>query len=127
MDANRPAADSGDKYRQYFDLVEEKIVRYDVEPENRYNMDEKGFMIGAVGRTKRVFSKRQYKKKQYRQSLQGGNREWITVLATVCANGTSLPPHLMYKAAGRDMDAQEHSVHVSVSPTGWTNNEIGLA
>jgi hypothetical protein len=115
--------------------VEEKIVRYNVEPENTYNMDEKGFTIGAVGRTKRVFSKRQYKKKQYRQSLQDGNREWITTLATVCADGTSPPPHLIYEAAGRaiqsnwveDIDAQEHSVHVSVSPTGYTNNEIGLA
>jgi hypothetical protein len=135
MDANRHAADSGDKYRQYFDLLEQKIVRYDVKPENTYNMDEKGFMIGHVGRSKRVFSKRKYMKKQYRQSLQDGNREWVTLLATVCADGTSLPPHLVYEAAGKaiqsnwvqDIDAEKHSVHVSVSPSGWTNNDIGLA
>jgi hypothetical protein len=69
MDANRHAADSGDKYRRYFDLLEQKIARYDVEPENTYNIDEKGFMIGHVGRSKRVFSKRKYIKKQYQQSL----------------------------------------------------------
>lgn len=41
-------------------------------------MDEKGFMIGAVGRQKRIFSKRLFKKKQFQQQLQDGNREWIS-------------------------------------------------
>jgi hypothetical protein len=103
MDSNRHQADSGVKYKLYFDLLVNKITEYDVDVEQTYNMDEKGFMIGVVGKSKRIFSKRQYTKKQYRQSLQDGNREWITVLACVGADGVALPPGLIYQAAGRDI------------------------
>ena len=84
IDANRHAADSGEKYRRYFELLQLKIAKYNVEPEHTYNMDEKGFMIGVVGRSKRIFSKRMYERKQVTASLQDGNREWITLLACVC-------------------------------------------
>jgi hypothetical protein len=42
---------------------------------------KKGFMIRAVGGQKRIFSKRLSKKKQFKQMLQDGNREWISLLA----------------------------------------------
>jgi hypothetical protein len=58
MDANRHQANSGAKYSQYFDLLHQKISQYDVEPRHTYNMDEKGFLIGIIGRSKRVFSRR---------------------------------------------------------------------
>jgi hypothetical protein len=57
MDRTRHAANSGDKYKVYFEQLGSKINYYEVEPEHTYNMDEKGFMIGAVGRQKRIFSK----------------------------------------------------------------------
>jgi hypothetical protein len=53
----------------YFEHLGGKIDFYEVEPEHTYNMDEKGFMIGAVGRQKRIFSKRLFKKKQFKQML----------------------------------------------------------
>jgi len=34
---------------------------------------------------------------------QDGNREWINVLATLCADGTALSPALIYKAASGEM------------------------
>jgi hypothetical protein len=57
MDRNRHQADSEHKYSLYFDLLEFKITEHSVLPENTYNMDEKGFMIGQSGRSKRVFSR----------------------------------------------------------------------
>ena len=65
MDRDRYNADSGEKYTRYFELLHEKIQIYNILPENAYNMDEKGFIIGAVGRMKRVFSKRLFKRKQF--------------------------------------------------------------
>ena len=59
-------------------------------------MDEKGFAIGLVGRSKRVFTRSTYEKKRNQQSLQDGNSEWVTVLASVCADGTALPLGLIY-------------------------------
>jgi hypothetical protein len=42
----------------YFDLINETIARYNIEERNTYNMDEKGFMFGILGRSKRIFDKR---------------------------------------------------------------------
>jgi hypothetical protein len=98
MDRNRHQADSGFKYKLYFDLLHHKMEEYDVKPRNTYNMDKKGFLIGVASRSKRVFTRRQWKKKEVRASLQDGSREWITLLATVCADGKVLPPGLIYQS-----------------------------
>ena len=135
MDANRHNADSGHKYKLYFDLLQQKISKYNVELRHTYNMDEKGFMIGIIGRSKRVFSRRQWKKKEVRTSFQDGNREWITLMACVCADGEALPPGLIYQAASKqvrsswveDIEVGKHTAFITTSPSGWTNNDIGLA
>ena len=135
MDRQRHKADSGEKYTRYFELLYEKIKYYNVEPEHIYNMDEKGFMIGAVDRQKRIFSKRLFKKKQFQQQLQDGNREWISLLACVCADGTALPPGLIYPADSKniqdvwveDVKVEEHMAFFGVSQSGWSNDGLGLA
>jgi hypothetical protein len=66
MDRQHHIADSGDKYKLYYDALRDKIEFYKIEPAHTYNMDEKGFMVGAVGRQKRIFSKRQFKKKAFK-------------------------------------------------------------
>ena len=134
MEAGRHQADSYEKYRCYFDLVHSKMAQYELLPENTYNMDEKGFAIGVTGRSKRIFDKVLYGKKQFKQSLHDGNREWVTLLACICADGTALPPGIIYSAAGRAVQQswvapitpKEHSVHFTTSPNGWTNNDLGL-
>jgi hypothetical protein len=55
IDRQRHEADSAAKYNLYFQLLHDKIRQYDIEPENTYNMDEKGFLIGITTRTKRSF------------------------------------------------------------------------
>ncbi|KAF2007004.1 hypothetical protein P154DRAFT_541823 [Amniculicola lignicola CBS 123094] len=86
-------------------------------------MDEKGFLIGITGRSKRIFSKQMWERKE------------ITLLACVGADGKALPPGLIYQAAQGNVqstwveaiEAGKHQVFVTSSPSGWTNNEIGLA
>jgi hypothetical protein len=58
MDRTRHLADSESKYRLYFELLSQKITQYNLEARDIYNMDEKGFLLGVVGRSKRIFSKR---------------------------------------------------------------------
>lgn len=135
MDAVRHAADSYHKYDLYFEHIYSKIKEYDIRPENSYNMDEKGFLIGVIGRAKRLFSRRQWEKKEVTAALQDGNREWITVLAAVCGDGTTLPPGLIYASKNStlqsswvaDIEAGKHDVFVTSTPSGWTNNDTGLA
>ena len=59
-------------------------------------MDKKGFLIGVLSKMKQVFSQRRYKEGGLRQVIQDGNREWITTICCICANGSSLPPSLIY-------------------------------
>jgi hypothetical protein len=91
MDRNRHVADSEESYRRYFGLLHSKMRQYDVEAENVYNMDEKGFFVGITSRSKRVFSMAACQYKEKTQALQDGSREWITVIAAVCADGKTLP------------------------------------
>jgi hypothetical protein len=53
----------------------------------------------------------------------------------VCADGSALPPGIIYEAANKavqlswveEIKPGEHTAHVTSSPLGWTNNDIGLA
>ncbi|KAF1929313.1 uncharacterized protein M421DRAFT_136157, partial [Didymella exigua CBS 183.55] len=87
MASERHAADSYSKYSLYFDMLELKISEKGIEPEHTYNMDEKGFMIGKIGKQKQVFSRTSYSNKRFRQALEDGNREWVTLIACVGASG----------------------------------------
>jgi hypothetical protein len=93
MDCNRHVADFEESYRRYFELLHSKMRQYDVEAENVYNMNEKGFFVSITGRSKRVFSKAAWQHNEKTQALQDGSREWITVIAAVCADGKTLPLH----------------------------------
>ena len=135
MDSSRHHADSEAKYSSYFDLLQYTITKYDIEPRHRYNMDEKGFAIGVLTRSLRIFSRASWAKKKVRQSLQDGNREWVSLLACICADGTALPPGVIFASKNTtirarwvaEIDPETHPIHATSSPTGWTNNDIGLA
>ena len=126
MDATRHKADSREKYEAYFELLHAKITQYGLEAHNIYNMDEKGFMIGVLGRSKQVFSRRMWERKEVTATLQDGSREWITLLGAVCADGSALPPGIIYQSANSSLQsawvdaikAGQHDVFVASSPSG---------
>ena len=60
LDHNRARADSAFKYILYFELLRKKLEQYKVEPQNIYNVDEKGFLIRILSKMKRIFSRRRY-------------------------------------------------------------------
>jgi hypothetical protein len=134
-DNNCHQADSRNKYSLYFDLLGDKITHYNIDPRHTYNIDEKGFLVGITGRSNRVFSRKMWERKEVSAAIQDGSREWITVPACVCADGSHSPPSLIYQSAAstiqsgwvEDIEAKEHSVHVISSPSGWINKDIGLA
>jgi hypothetical protein len=73
-----------------------------VEARHIYNMDEKGFLIGITSWSKRVFSKQFWERKEVTAALQDGSREWIAILACICADGTAMKPSIIY-AGKRDL------------------------
>ena len=97
MDRNCHEADNKERYYLYFALVHSKIQKYNVKLENTYNMDEKGFFVSITTRLKRVFSKASYCRKEVTAALQDGNREWITLLACICRDRSSLLLAIIYE------------------------------
>jgi hypothetical protein len=77
--------------------------KYNIQPHNCYNMDEKGFLTGHLQKVKRIFPKALMKKQKLLGARKDGSREWITLLATICAVGSSLPPALIYKAVSGNL------------------------
>jgi hypothetical protein len=91
-------------------------------------------MLRILTRSKRVFSRRLYEEGKIKAYIQDGNREWITLLACICADGSALAPALIYKSAASSIQdtwlqamRPEDQVYISSSPSGWTNNDMGLS
>jgi hypothetical protein len=134
MDHNRHRADSERKYKLYFELLRDKLDQYRVEPRHIYNMDEKGFMIGLQSRSKRIFSRASLESGIRGSLIQEGNREWITLIACICADGSYLDPSLIYQGQPgsiqnswlQGFDPNIYRARIISSPSGWSNNDIGL-
>ncbi|SMR48600.1 unnamed protein product [Zymoseptoria tritici ST99CH_1E4] len=134
LDKHRKKADSARQFKAYYDLLARKIEQYNIEPCNTYNMDEKGFLIGMLQKTRRIFTKKHYLSERLIGNMQDGSREWITLIATICADGTCLPPALIYKAVTgniqsswlQDFEPDDHCAFFASSPNGWTDHNLGL-
>lgn len=100
IDRVRHQADSLDKYDSYFDLLHQKMEQHRIQRRLTFNMDEKGFMIGVDAPSKRLFSKMVWVKDGVRGTIQDGSREWITIIPTICADGTTLPTSIIYPSDG---------------------------
>lgn len=77
----------------WFCLLGKVIAEEKIEEDTIYGMDETGFQPGG-GASERVIGAAG-KKTQHQQ--KDGNRENITVIVTICADGTSLPPAVIFK------------------------------
>jgi DDE superfamily endonuclease len=79
-------------------------------------------------------TKEAYKRGRIRNAQQDGSREFISLLACVCADGTATPPALIYQGASNDLQTtwledlkERDKAYFTASKNGWTNNELGLA
>ena len=110
------------------------MEQYHIEPQHVYNIDKKGFLIGVLSKMKRIFSRRRYEEGGIKQIIQDGNREWITTIAVICADGSALLPGLIYQAKTgliqdlwlQDYDLKAQSCFFASSSSGWTNNDLGF-
>lgn len=78
----------------YEDIVQRHIVDKGIDPELIYAMDESGFPPSHQG-TERVVGAKGTKT-QHKQG--GGDRENVTAVITICADGTKLVPSIIFKA-----------------------------
>jgi hypothetical protein len=96
-------------------------------------MDEKGFLLGMAQSLKRIMTRKEYESGRIRSNKQDGSREFITLLAAICADGTAVPPALIYKGASGDLSSswvedvgEGDKAYFGSSAQGWSNNQFGL-
>lgn len=112
--------------RDCFSDVQRVIDENGIQPEDIYNFDDTGFAMGLISTQKVVTRAEDYER---RSVLQPGNREWVTVIETICADGYSLPPCVIFKgkvAIAGWYDNLPKDWRFEISNNGWTTDEIAL-
>jgi hypothetical protein len=108
--------------------VANTIAKYGIRSDDIWNFDETGFMMGIIQSGMVVTGTNRRGKPK---SVQPGNREWITVIQAINAEGWAIQPFII--GAGQYHLAnwyQESNLPgdwaIATSQNGWTDNDIGL-
>ena len=92
--------------KHWFDLVEKEIVQRGIWPTDIYGMDESGFPPSDQG--KGWIAARVGTKKAHKQS--SSDRENVTAVITICADGSVLAPLIIYKGLNMMSKWSENNV-----------------
>ena len=85
---------------EYYALLKELIDEYNIPYENIYNMDEKGIQLGIGMRVAALVDWDQ----QVAYQIEDGNRELITIIEIVCADGSSIQLSVVVQGNQRDLE-----------------------
>ena len=127
-DRQRVVQEDPDVISAWFELVQDTKVKYGVLDDDIHNFDETGFQMGIIGSMKVVTGS---ERRTRPQLVQPGDREWVTVIQSICAAGYAIPPFIIYKgrvhiSAWYQETNIPYNWKISVSENGWTNNALGL-
>ena len=120
----------------FFNEYQSVLTEGEISPGNTYNMDETdisqllelitGFAIGDTQRSYVVVDKSE--RKQFQATP--GRQEWVTAIECICADGTNIPPLIIFK--GDNFVSNWISQNTpsnwkfSCNSKGWTSNEHGI-
>ena len=107
-------------FDKYSEIKEEKNIL----EEDIYNMDEKGFMIGEIGKQKALVPT----KAPISSMTKPGNREWVSLIECVGMNGRKLTPWYLFKGKLQKKSWREvlREGDIVCTENGYTDNEIGM-
>jgi hypothetical protein len=112
----------------WFSLVKNTIAKYGIRSDDIYNFDETGFMMGMIapGMVVTGTERRKNPKK-----VQPGNREWVTVIETINAEGWALPLFIILAGQYHLQNWYEElnipgDWVIATTKNGWTDNATGL-
>jgi hypothetical protein len=81
--------------RGWFQRVHRTITEYGILDTDTYNFDETGFQMGVITTAKVVTGTDRAGRPR---TTQPGNREWVTVIEAVSADGFTVPPLIIFEA-----------------------------
>ena len=127
-DYQRAKCEDPELIRNWFQRVYATIAEYGILEDDIYNFDETGFQMGVISTAKVVTAS---EKAGRPTTIQPGNREWVTVIESICSRGSSIPPLVIFDAAMHQASWYADGIlppnwSIAVSENGWTNNQIGL-
>ena len=100
LPTQRAVASSSEVLYEWYDKVEKRLEETGLSAltneefkKRLWNCDESAFCLSAT--SKRIFCKRG--ERDVHETVCGSGREYITILGAACANGTRLPPYIVYK------------------------------
>lgn len=91
---NKPTVD------EFFDMLASVIEEYNITPGNIYNMDEKGIQLGIGAKITVMVDRNQ----RAVYSIEDGNRELITVIECICADGSVIHPSVIFQGQRRNSE-----------------------
>jgi len=126
IEASRVKDTSPERLTRWFEDLKSAVDEFNIQPKNMYNMDESGFAIGEVEPSRRIVNT---KIREYFQA-KPGRQEWVTAVECICADGSVLPPLIIFKAENLSRQWIPASVHddwkFSCNAKGWTSNLHGI-
>jgi hypothetical protein len=126
LDHSRAAGVNPTAIRHWFELVASAFQAYNFMPENVYGFDESGFPFGGDGARQRVVGRTDAR---IQHIQRGGNRENVTVMVTICADGTTTRPTVIFKGKKMYSDwtkanvAAMRQVKSTHQASSWTDTE----
>jgi hypothetical protein len=122
IDATRLKDVTKEKLMVWFHDVRKVFTEHNIDKKDVYNMDESGFSIGKINATHVIINKRLRTKYQ----AQPGRQEWVSVVECICADGTSIPPLVIYWGENLSTTWVPADIHeswrFSCNSRGWTSN-----
>ncbi|KAH0603952.1 uncharacterized protein H6S33_006983 [Morchella sextelata] len=109
-------------------LLKQVITLYDILPKDKYNMDEKGFMMGIAAKVKVIC---RFGRKNPRLTYSC-NRTWVTVIEAVSAAGVPVPPMIINQGVAHyigwyvGVQKSGDAATFFYSPKGWTDSKLGM-
>ena len=93
LDKERPKEEDPVIISDWFKLFERTILTHNVHIDDIYNIDEKGCVIGIIGKCKVIVPL--HKRKQ--NITQCRCREWVSLIQCISISGRLLPPWFISK------------------------------
>ena len=91
-DYQRAQCEDSDVINAWFQLVRNTIAKYGIQDADTYNFEETGFMMGMISTAMVVTSSERRGKPKL---AQPGNREWVSVIQGISAQGWAIPPFII--------------------------------
>lgn len=126
IEISRLKDSSKEVLQAWFDAFQLTVEKYDIKPENIYNMDESGFSIRSINASRVIINK------EVRQRYQAnpGRQEWVTAVECICMDGTSISPLIIFKGESLSNTWVPADIaddwRFSTNSRGWTNDLHGL-